>query len=894
MARIQYQPASRDRGFKPQQLSTAGINRMREDSSRLLQGLEAVRREELAQRERVSQAMKANDAYTKEAEARNYEIQIQNLKVENDFRNKQIQLEQAEAQAKQAQTSAILNTIKGLSQTASQVANFIDTAQQQYKKEQTEIGTQKGQDAPEIKLQETERLEGIRNVGTIQQSTNINIDAALSGASEDERLANHVANPGAQSYAHQAFGTAVTKKQYKTLYKDPNDQDLYLAPNGEEFTVSQIGSDLDRLKAYNEQHKQKFLDALGGGDETYYRDAVNHIDLIHAAEYERTKSRREVENRELLLQRADTMALNDDTTSYMLARDSVKNAVGQAKANDWVFKKLEDPTTNADAILAMRLRGSEKTFGEEYPKRVAYHLGRRSDNERKQALTEFSNQTKDFEIAINGRLEDILEDMNEDPYETMRSLETFRDEYFPGLPLPNIVKNIERDAIAKSSEKIRAVVEEKANNYMLTRDFINRLPMRERAAAIKRYEQQQVELLGPNYENFEVEKGIKGEAEKLVSASPSGEKTLIYGVVKAEIKNRYIEFYRATGDELIAIDKVREEVNAAVNGDASSFFYASFDKYNDPEFSFATPSEESIERSQNINQKMNALGAEARKLILEPGVLATQREMDEYHRSGKMPAGLIQYANATGASITESFNKYQTVMNESKGTNKPLITMNEAVAKLLDTAAATDTELYRELSADQAAKIRRGSVRMGITQPSFRFSAGVYTSGGNYNAPERALIDTIFSSEGADFNTVYGGAQVPQLTEMTLGELYDAIKLGGTDAIPERLGGGKIPFKRDQYNSSASGAPQLMPETLRGLVESGRYSWDQKYSPQTQIQITFTLAREANVDPSKPLTLEDMRKLGSIWASLTPQYGQTGTTAEQSLEKYNQILNKYR
>ena len=76
MARIQYQPASRDRGFKPQQLSTAGINRMREDSSRLLQGLEAVRREELAQRERVSQAMKANDAYTKEAEARNYEIQI--------------------------------------------------------------------------------------------------------------------------------------------------------------------------------------------------------------------------------------------------------------------------------------------------------------------------------------------------------------------------------------------------------------------------------------------------------------------------------------------------------------------------------------------------------------------------------------------------------------------------------------------------------------------------------------------------------------------------------------------------------------------------------------------------------------------------------------------------
>jgi muramidase (phage lysozyme) len=160
---------------------------------------------------------------------------------------------------------------------------------------------------------------------------------------------------------------------------------------------------------------------------------------------------------------------------------------------------------------------------------------------------------------------------------------------------------------------------------------------------------------------------------------------------------------------------------------------------------------------------------------------------------------------------------------------------------------------------------------------------------------ENAFIQTIRTVEGTSgpdgYNTVYGGAVVPQLTQMTLGELYDAIKLGGTDAIPARLGGGKIPFKKDKYNSSASGALQLMPETLRGLVENSGYSWDDVFSPETQDRMMLDLARQGGVDIEN-MSPAQMEKAGNIWAGASPRYGQTTRTASDSYRIYQSLLQQ--
>lgn len=163
-------------------------------------------------------------------------------------------------------------------------------------------------------------------------------------------------------------------------------------------------------------------------------------------------------------------------------------------------------------------------------------------------------------------------------------------------------------------------------------------------------------------------------------------------------------------------------------------------------------------------------------------------------------------------------------------------------------------------------------------------------------AEEKAFIATVRETEGTagaqGYNTVYGGAVVPELTQMTLKELYDAIKLGGTDRLPERLGGGVIPFKKDRYNSSASGALQLMPETLKGMINRGEFSWDDTFDPETQNRMILTLARNGGVDIEN-ITPAQLDKASAIWAGLAgTHYGQTSRTAEDSFGIYQQNLKE--
>jgi len=164
-------------------------------------------------------------------------------------------------------------------------------------------------------------------------------------------------------------------------------------------------------------------------------------------------------------------------------------------------------------------------------------------------------------------------------------------------------------------------------------------------------------------------------------------------------------------------------------------------------------------------------------------------------------------------------------------------------------------------------------------------------------AEKKAFIATVREAEGTageqGYNTVYGGAVVPELTKMTLGELYEASKLGGTDRLPERLGGGVIPYKKDRHNSSASGAVQLMPETLQEVLKSPNFNEDTIFSPKTQNEIILHLAALSGVDIEN-MDERQMTKAGGRWAGLTPQHGQTSRTASDSMALYRKNLAEAR
>ena len=161
---------------------------------------------------------------------------------------------------------------------------------------------------------------------------------------------------------------------------------------------------------------------------------------------------------------------------------------------------------------------------------------------------------------------------------------------------------------------------------------------------------------------------------------------------------------------------------------------------------------------------------------------------------------------------------------------------------------------------------------------------------------EKSWLQTIRSVEGtADsggYNKLVGGEVVPELSQMTLQEVYDMGMKSrtGEGVLPQRFGGRKVKFGADSH---AMGAYQFIPQTMMGVAK--QLGLDPKttvFSPEIQDKLGLKNLRGTGVDPTKRATKADIEKAGTQWAGLTPFWSQTDRTSTQSLEIYNQYYGK--
>jgi hypothetical protein len=154
-------------------------------------------------------------------------------------------------------------------------------------------------------------------------------------------------------------------------------------------------------------------------------------------------------------------------------------------------------------------------------------------------------------------------------------------------------------------------------------------------------------------------------------------------------------------------------------------------------------------------------------------------------------------------------------------------------------------------------------------------------------AKEKAFIATVREVEGTagedGYTKVYGGNVIPQLTQMTLGEVKESMLSGN---LPQRFGGGSMGYKS---GSRATGAPQLMPDTLQGLLDRGTFKSTDIFNAKTQNSILLHLARAGGVDIEN-ITESQLIKANNIWSGLGPRYNQTSRTIKQSMQIYQQNL----
>jgi hypothetical protein len=171
MQRIQYRSSAQSRGFKPQQLSTAGIDRMREESNRIVRGMERRQAAENRQRDENLQAMKENAAYEERMMRENQAIEMQNLRNEGgqELANIQSSIQQSQLN-KQAQDQ-IMGSLASFSKLAKTIIDKQQADKQ--REEEAQAAAAEVQTLDPDKVKQYARGENVRATASVQLNTEI-------------------------------------------------------------------------------------------------------------------------------------------------------------------------------------------------------------------------------------------------------------------------------------------------------------------------------------------------------------------------------------------------------------------------------------------------------------------------------------------------------------------------------------------------------------------------------------------------------------------------------------------------------------------------------------------------------------------------------------------------
>ena len=162
------------------------------------------------------------------------------------------------------------------------------------------------------------------------------------------------------------------------------------------------------------------------------------------------------------------------------------------------------------------------------------------------------------------------------------------------------------------------------------------------------------------------------------------------------------------------------------------------------------------------------------------------------------------------------------------------------------------------------------------------------------DSKKEALIQLVREGEGtADaqgYNKWFGGDTSLDITKMT-----------GNEVMQEqlrRLKAGETPKFTDAFGvtstSAAVGAGQFMkPEQV--MIDMGLDPATTKMTPEVQDAMILHLAMNTRgVDLSDGIDMAEMERLGKEWASLTSFHGQKDITPQESIDRYNTILEGIR
>lgn len=786
MARIQYRPSAQRRGFRTQQLSTEGISRMREESNRLIQGMERQRRAEAEQRERERIAMVEDQAYTERITKENNAIELRNLKIEAETEVGIIQARQRQSQIDAEATQSILTDIAQFSGTASKFLAKQDAARLQDKIDQANKVQLKALSEKDVDFLATyQAAKSAQTDGGIVLQTNIVEDGVLTNKPVHETLKNLISNPAYTGRAGQAWENRRAFQIFTALFDRAklSTEQTFTSLDGKKFSGMEAASRPELVDDLKQSLTEQVI-KLFGKDAIYLQDTIEKIDKTFEvfkgqSDTEAFKRAKAIGNSQV-----EGLYLSGDRENVVMAFAQDRALNGIAAALDNFDKQIANPSIPLEVLAGIDLKGNGKGYAQDQPKRYAAAVRKREAATVKQLNADEALKKAEDNAWVNANIDSIQQAYDENPEQAAMLVK--QRYHGKNMTVPPAIAAIEREAIKKKKDIVENLVAQKTKFGNLDLTFVNSIqdPSLQKTARAA-YEQQELNKYGP--ETLGIKKGFKATARALTKINPNEEQGSAQTfLVQARLESEYLKELKLTNDPLKALERVNKMVDAGNAGDKSSPFYIdpSLGDNNRPVFpNIETSDREVAEMNTYIDKQILVDGA---AVAGKPFALANSKQMDATYTSAtagtvQYPPGILKFAEQFGFKPSEVYNAQRQANNATTGDNKPLLTPSP-VTDLIDGVSPAMRKLFL---SDVDAQVRRGSAMLTGQLPR-RSSTGTQRQALETAAAELG-VDPIDLATIIGFET--GGSYDPGVVGGQGGNYQGLIQFG----IPERQAYGVVP-----------------------------------------------------------------------------------------------------
>ena len=677
---------------------------MREESSRIVQGLRETRAAEAKQAQINLRAMESDAAYTERITKENNAIQLENLKNRQNQILADIQGEQKQAQTDSLAAQTIVESLVDFSDTLGKEAA---RRTEQMIEDQTEIGRLAVQALDPQRLEEFIRGENARVDGTIMMAGEIAANDAEAGVDRLETIKSLVGIPGLSGYAAQGAMNELSRQLYgDTLLSRLTDSETtYTSSTGVQYTGLQASRDVNLVNDLQRQTERDVLKFLNITEPLQIRKGLAAIREYNDAIDNQTRTRNLEDKEEELRQQVEANYRTNTFEGFTQGFHVTRAGFGLKAAHDSLQELVADPSIDLDQLKKVKIDG--KVWYENWSNRWEDGLAARNKA-----------------IANNLRVErQLIEEKDKawqrssavsiqaafDQNATQASLLARKHYLDMGMPVPQWIRNIETAAFAKNKAEVQQAFEQRQRFGILDLPFVNSIqdPTLQKKAR-EAYDEQQLNRYGP--ETLGIKKGLRATARKLTKIDPNEEQgSATTFLVQARLESEYQKQLNLTNDPLKALENVNKMVDAGNAGDKSSPFFIDRGFLNNRVYfpNIQSSDREVQERNTYIDKKLISNGAAVAE---QPYALATQDEMDAAYQSSlvglmQYPPGVLRVADTFGLKPSEVYNAQRAANNATSGENKPLLTPSP-FTDLIDNAPAAMRKLFL---SDTPAQVNRGA-----------------------------------------------------------------------------------------------------------------------------------------------------------------------------------------